>query len=77
MRAVCMKNPQYLLCEVHFGAKHHEAVQYMARWIECPLPPPMYPPPLNPPPPGPPQEDKEDKEESATLPARDFALQLP
>ncbi len=40
----------------------------------APPPPPAGPPPPTRPPCG---EDKEDKEESTTLPARDFALQLP
>ena len=45
-----------------FGAKHHVAVQFMARWMKCPLPPcpspnppplplPDPPPPARPPPP--------------------------
>ncbi len=69
-----------------FRAKHHVVVQYMARWVKCPLPPPPTPlpspcpapspspcqTPTRPPPPtGPPYgEDKEDKEESTTLPAQ-------
>ena len=48
-------------------------VQYMARWMKCPLPLPLNPLPSPPPPPdtllpdppapGPPSENKEDKEE--------------
>ncbi len=44
--------------------------------LKPPTPPPK-PPALNPPPPDPPMDDKEDKEELVTLPARDFAVQLP
>ncbi len=28
-----------------FRAKHHVVVQYMARWMKCPLPPPLPQPP--------------------------------
>ena len=28
-----------------FRAKHHVVVQFMARWLKCPLPPPLPPPP--------------------------------
>ncbi len=55
-----------------FGAMHHVVVQYMARWMKCPLPLPKPPlPPAGPPPPcwTIPMEK--------TLPAKDFALQLP
>ncbi len=38
-----------------FRAKHHVVVQYMARWMKCPLPlPPHPPPPSQPPTPEPP-----------------------
>ncbi len=36
-----------------FRAKHHVVVQYMARWMKCPLPPSRSPPP-QPPTPKPP-----------------------
>ncbi len=48
-----------LIVRSPFGAKHHVVVQYMARWLKCPLPPPPTPPPppqpLKPLAPGPPQ----------------------
>ncbi len=66
----------HVIVQRPFRAKHHVVVQCMARWMKCPLPPPPCWTPL--PLPGPPyREDKEDKEESVTLRARDFALQLP
>ena len=78
---------QTLSCAKSLSGKHHVVVQYMARWMKCPLPPS-----LDPPWPGPlcvcvggglykavhqGKEDKEGKEESTKSPARDFALQLP
>ena len=78
-----------LIVRSPFRAKHHVVVQYMAGWMKCPLPPPLNPPPPPPQTPHPqtpaagppPAEDKEDKEESTTLPARDkmnpLALPLP
>ncbi len=37
-----------LIVRSPFRAKHHVVVQYMARWMKCPLPPPPkpHPPPL-------------------------------
>ncbi len=92
------RHPCLLIVRSPFGAKHHVVVQYMARWMKCPLPPPPTPLPLSPTPlplpqpptptpspcwtplphqtplpsAGPPtqREDKEDKEESMTLPAQ-------
>ncbi len=37
-----------------FRAKHHVVVQYMARWMKCPLPSPHNPLPIPQPPPPPP-----------------------
>ncbi len=54
--------------------KHHVVVQYMVRWMKCPLPPG---PPGPQAPTTPLTKVNEDKEESTTLAARDFALQLP
>ncbi len=47
------------LCEVPFRAKHHVVVQYVARWMKCPLPPPQ-----------PPSRRQGGQGESATLPMR-------
>ncbi len=70
-----------LIVRSPFRVKHHVVVQYMARWMKCPLPPPPFTPLPLPQPPSPlldpPAEDKEEKEESVTLLVRDFALQLP
>ncbi len=76
-KALSLKKEQWrLFVRSPFRAKHHVVVQYVARWMKCPLP--SSPAPAQPSAPGPPPvEDKEDKEELATLPARDFALQLP
>ncbi len=55
MEALCatLKNEQArviaycvaLVVRSPFRAKHHVVVQYMARWMKCPLPPPPKPPP--------------------------------
>ncbi len=80
-------------CAKSLQGKHHVVVQYMPRWMKYPLPPHLDPlawtplawtPLLLAEDEGDEEkmfawlvEDKEDKEESMTLLARDFTLQLP
>ncbi len=73
----CSDCAKSLWGEAPCGSAVHGRVDEVSPPPPLPLPNPHPQTPCPQTPRTPPAEDKEDKEESATLPARDFALQLP
>ncbi len=73
-KALCVSN---LFVRSPFRAKHHVVVQFMTRWLKCPLPLSPNPPPPNPLRPPHRRQGGQGRIGDITGKARDFALQLP